>query len=248
FRLQAGTFTDSGFAAKGLDWIVAELAASADDLVLDVAAGAAHLGRALAPSVAHISAVDLTPEMLEQGRKLAVAAGLRNIDFLIGDAVALPWLDGQFDLAACRLTLHQVADPRAVVQEMVRVTRPGGRVAVIDLTAPDDAALAGEMNRIEKLRDPSHGRTLAEAETHELLTAAGANVVQCSRHDQPVDVEDWMQRTETPTATRTAIRKRFDDELRGGRRTGLRPSREAAGVLVLTHTWTMTVALVDRGR
>ena len=197
FRIQSRTFTDSGFAARGLDWIVEELEPAAGDQVLDVAAGAAHLGRALAPRVAHVSALDLTPEMLEQGKQLATAAGLRNIVFLLGDAAALPWIDGQFDLVACRLTLHQVADPAAVVREMLRVTRPGGRVAVIDMTAPDDAVLAAEMNRIEKFRDPSHGRTLSERETHDLLTATGAAVVHCSRHDQPVDVEDWMERTAT---------------------------------------------------
>jgi len=244
FRIQAGTFTDSGFAARGLDWIVVELGPAADDQVLDVAAGAAHLGRALAPRVAHVSALDLTPEMLEQGQHLATAAGLRNIAFLLGDAAALPWIGDQFDLVACRLTLHQVADPAAVVREMLRVTRPGGRVAVIDMTAPGDAVLAAEMNRIEKLRDPSHGRTLSERGTHDLLTVTGAAVVHCSRHDQPVDVEDWMERTATPAATREVIRARFADELAGGQPTGLRPSRDEAGVLQLTHTWTMSVALV----
>jgi SAM-dependent methyltransferase len=245
FRIQAGTFTDSGFAARGLDWIVAELEPGPGDQVLDVAAGAAHLGRALAPRVAHVSALDLTPEMLEQGKQLASAAGLRNIAFLLGDAAALPWIDGQFDLVACRLTLHQVADPAAVVREMLRVTRPSGRVAVIDMTAPDDAELAEEMNRIEKLRDPSHGRTLPERETHDLLTATGAVVVHSSRHDQPVDVEDWMERTATPAATRELIRARFAVELAGGQPTGLRPYREEAGVLQLAHTWTMSVALVS---
>ncbi len=111
FALQASTFTDTGFAARGLDWIVDEVNPSSADLMLDVAAGAAHLGRAFAPRVAHVSALDLTPEMLEQGKALAQAAGIRNIAFLRGDAVSLPWISGQFDLAACRLTLHQVADP-----------------------------------------------------------------------------------------------------------------------------------------
>lgn len=240
FRLQARTFTDTGFAAAGLGWIVAELSPSGADVVLDVAAGAAHLGRALAPHVTHVSALDLTPEMLEQGSRLADEAGLRNITFLRGDAVALPWLDAQFDLTVCRLTLHQVADPAAVVREMVRVTRPTGRVAIVDMTAPEDPAVAAETNRIERLRDPSHGRTLSVAETHGLLGAAGARVVSALRHDQPVDVEDWLERTATPAAVRAQIRTRFDEELRGGPPTGLDPHRRG-GVLLLTHPWVMTV-------
>jgi SAM-dependent methyltransferase len=112
FRLQAATFTDTGFAANNLDWIVAQLAPGADEHALDVACGAGHLGRALAPYVSHVSALDLTPEMLAQGDQLARRAGLRNISFAVGDATALPWLEAQFDLVVCRIALHQVADRR----------------------------------------------------------------------------------------------------------------------------------------
>jgi ubiquinone/menaquinone biosynthesis C-methylase UbiE len=243
FRLQAATFTDTGFAARGLDWIVDEIAPSPSDQVLDVAAGAGHLGRALAPLVAHVSALDLTPEMLDQGHQLAMAAGLRNIVFLRGDAMSLPWIDRQFDLVACRLTLHQVADPRAVIREMVRVTRSTGRLAIIDMVAMDDPGVAAETNRLERLRDPSHGRTLTTAEIHQLLTEAGARVVHSMTREQPIDVEDWMERTATPSSARVEIRQRFESELAGRDPTGLRPFRDAKGVLMLTHVWAMTVAV-----
>jgi SAM-dependent methyltransferase len=234
FRLQAQTFTDSGFAVAGLDWIVADLAPGGGEVVLDVAAGAAHLGRALAPHVRHVSALDLTPEMLEQGRRLA--AGVPNIAFLEGDAVALPWCDAQFDLVVCRLTLHQVADPAAVVREMVRVSR--GRVAVIDLTAPEDPVVAAETNRLERLRDPSHAATLTLGQVRDLLTAAGASVTSTTSHDNAVDIEDWLERTATPPAARTEIRARFAAELAGGALTGLRPNTNGT----FSHVWTMTVA------
>jgi SAM-dependent methyltransferase len=242
FRLQASTFTDTGFAVHGLDWILAELAPAGTEQVLDVAAGAAHLGRALAPKVAHVSALDLTPEMLEQGRGLAESAGLRNIAFQIGDAVSLPWLSAQFDLTVCRLTLHQVADPAAVVHEMVRVTRPTGRIAVIDITNVDDPVTAAEANRIERLRDPSHATTLTSGQISHLLVAAGARLVSIVQHEQPLDVEDWLARTAAPPAVRTAILERFNEELRSGVPTGLRPHHSDDGTLTLTHTWTMIVA------
>ena len=60
----------------------------------------------------------------------------------------------------CRLTLHQVADPAGVVNEMVRVTRAGGTIAVIDMIVDDGPDTAAESNRLERLRDPSHNRTL----------------------------------------------------------------------------------------
>nr|WP_042188602.1 methyltransferase domain-containing protein [Kibdelosporangium sp. MJ126-NF4]CEL18345.1 SAM-dependent methyltransferase YafE (UbiE paralog) [Kibdelosporangium sp. MJ126-NF4]CTQ97830.1 SAM-dependent methyltransferase YafE (UbiE paralog) [Kibdelosporangium sp. MJ126-NF4] len=242
FRIQAQSFGTTGFAVAGLDWIVAGLGPASEDVVLDVAAGAAHVGRALAPHVTHVSALDLTPEMLQQGHRLAVDEGLRNIAFQLGDAVALPWLDDQFDLTVCRLTLHQVADPAVVVREMVRVTRPGGRIGVIDLTAYDDANTAAEADRIERLRDPSHGTTLTSQQIQDLLTGCGAPVVSVERHDQPVDVEDWMARTRTKPLIRDVIRDRFEHELRGGQPTGLRPFSDKDGKLWLTHTWSMTIA------
>jgi len=242
FRLQASTFTDTSFAARGLDWILAELAPEATERVLDVAAGAAHLGRALAPHVAHVTALALTPEMLVQGRRLAESAGLRNIGFLVGDAVALPWLPGTFDLTVCRLALHRVADPAAVVREMVRVTRPGGRVAVVDLTAVDAPLLAGEADRIERLRDPSHGTTLSSSAIASLLALAGARVVSTVSRDQPLDALDWLARTGSSSVVRSRVRRRFEEELAGGVPTGLRPYRSGDGVLMLTHQWTILVA------
>lgn len=244
FRIQAATFTDTGFAAAGLDWIVAQLAPAAGEQVLDVAAGAGHLGRALAPHVAHVSALDLTPEMLEQGQRLASAAGLRNIVFLLGDAAALPWLDGQFDLVACRIAVHQVADPAAMVTEMVRVTRPGGRIGITDIVADDDPGVAAEANRLERLRDPSHGRTLTVAGIHGLLTAAGATVTATTSRDNPLDFEDWMERTQTPAGIRAELRARISRELRSGAPTGLRPRRDLAGTVSITHTWVTVSATV----
>jgi len=245
FRIQAPTFTDTGFATSGLDWVVAQLAPVPGEQVLDVACGAGHLGRALAAHVGQVSAVDLTPEMLEQGDRLALAAGLRNIAFLRGDATALPWLDAQFDLVVCRITLHQVADPAAVVREMVRVTRPGGRIGITDILL-DGPEVAEENTRLERLRDPSHNRTLTLEEIHGLLVAAGAKVVSSSTRDNPLDLEDWMARSQTPDHDRAEIRDRLDDELAGGQPTGLSPARTGE-VRTITHVWGTILATPAAG-
>ncbi|MBB6380835.1 ubiquinone/menaquinone biosynthesis C-methylase UbiE [Pseudonocardia eucalypti] len=244
FRLQAETFTDTGFATSGLEWIVQQLGPRPGMQVLDVAAGAAHLGRALAPHVGHVSALDLTPEMLAQGDRLARAAGLRNITFLRGDATALPWLDDQFDLVACRLTLHQVADAAAVVREMVRVCRPGGRIGVSDMLL-QGPGVAEENTRVERLRDPSHNRTLTAEEIHGLLRAAGATVTGTTSRPNPLDLEDWMTRSQTPEGDRVEIRRTLDAELAGGPSTGLRPERRD-GVRTLTHVWGTITAEAGR--
>jgi len=243
FAVQATTFANTGFATRGLDWIVDHLAPATHELVLDVAAGAAHVGRALVPHAAHVSAVDITPEMLYQGNALAMADGITNVTFQLADAAALPWIDEQFDLVVCRLALHQVYDPRAVVHEMLRVTRPSRRVGIVDLVADEDPGLAGEMNRLERLRDPSHGRALSEGEIRGLIEETGSTVTSVVDQDQPLDLEDWMARTSTPEVARAEIRARFNEELSGGTPTGLRPFRDANGTVGFVHRWIMFVAI-----
>ena len=58
-----------------------------------------------------------------------------------------------------------------------------------------------------------------------------------SVQDQPLDLENWMARTETPAAIRQEIHRRLDDELRGGSPTGLRPARDADGQVTFVHPW-----------
>jgi SAM-dependent methyltransferase len=147
--------------------------------------------------------------MLEQGQRLATTDGLRNIAFLLGNATSLPWIDHQFDLVVCRFTLHQVADPAAVVREMVRVTRPTGRIGITDIIADGNPLVAAETNRLEHLRDPSHGRTLTASEVHALLIDAGASIAATVRRDNRLDLEDWMSRTQTPPVTPRLTRAVF---------------------------------------
>jgi SAM-dependent methyltransferase len=186
--------------------------------------------------------MDLTPEMLRQGQRLADAAGVPNVAFALGDAAALAWLNDQFDLVVCRLAVHQVADPAAMVAEMVRVTRPGGRIGITDMVVDGDPATATEANRLEQLRDPSHGRTHTIAEIEALLRAADAEVTEVVTRDHPLDLEDWLRRTATPAADCEEIRTRLRAELDGGPPTGLRPYREADGTLTFVHTWATIVA------
>lgn len=156
--------------------------------------------------------------MLQQAKRLAEADQLHNLSLLQGDATDLPWIDAQFDLVVCRLTLHQVGDPAAVVREMVRVTKGGGRIAVIVMIADPTPGIAEETNCLERLRDPSHGRTLTAAEITQLIEDAGAVIESDSVQDQPLELEDWMARTETPADAREEIRQRLDEEMQGGSR------------------------------
>jgi ubiquinone/menaquinone biosynthesis C-methylase UbiE len=186
--------------------------------------------------VRRVTAVDLTPAMLAEGRRLAREAGLTNVAFAEGAAERLPYGDATFDLVATRFSLHHMLDPRGAVGEMARVARPGGVVAVIDLVSPDDPALAARYNEVERRRDPSHLRALTLAELTSTLEAAGLTISQTLTRDVEAIVERWLEMTHTPSDARQTIVEALTTELAGGPPTGLRPFRRD-GELRFLHAW-----------
>lgn len=238
FTRQAPTFTPTGWASSGVDWIVDQVRPAADEHVLEVAAGAAHLGRALAARVAHVTALDLTPAVLRQGKLAADRAGQRNLVFQTGDAARLPYLDESFDVVVSRLSVHHFEDPVVPVREMVRVCRPTGRLVLADIIALDDG---DTRDRLERLRDPSHTATLTLAGLCSLLRSAGAVVRSRQTRDNRLRLVDWLDRTETPAPARAEIDAALRAELAGGPATGMRPEL-SGGELWFTHVWAAIVA------
>jgi ubiquinone/menaquinone biosynthesis C-methylase UbiE len=239
FGKQARHFGEAGLTLSNEDylrWMVDVLAPAPHWRALDVATGTGHLARALAPRVRRVTAVDLTPAMLAEGRRLAREAGLTNVAFAEGAAERLPCGDATFDLVATRFSLHHMLDPRGAVGEMARVARPGGVVAVIDLVSPDDPALAARYNEVERRRDPSHLRALTLAELTSTLEAAGLTISQTLTRDVEAIVERWLEMTHTPSDARQTIVEALTTELAGGPPTGLRPFRRD-GELRFLHAW-----------
>jgi ubiquinone/menaquinone biosynthesis C-methylase UbiE len=150
-----------------------------DERALDVGTGAGALALALAPLVREVVGLDPVPELLELARERA----LPNTEFGEGDGTALPFPDGAFDLTATHRTLHHVDRPDLVVAELARVTRPGGRVLVVDQLAPEDPAEAAALHLFETTRDPSHTRLLADAELRGLFAANGLELLR-ERHEE----------------------------------------------------------------
>jgi SAM-dependent methyltransferase len=167
-------------------------ARAATALALDLACGPATFARSLAPRVARVVGVDFTPAMLAEARRVAGGAGLGNLEFVCGDGYALPFADRTFDLAFCTYAFHHLLDPVRVLREMARVVRQGGRVALVDVIMPEHAA--GELhNRIERLRDPSHARTLGDAGLREMFRSAGLRVIASDVHERERDFDDWLR-------------------------------------------------------
>ena len=110
-------------------------------LVLDVACGAGNATIPAAKTGARVTGIDLTPALLEAGEAAAKEAGV-EIEWIEGDAQKLPFDDASFDAVTSVFGCMFVPDQRAEAEEIARVLKPGGRMAVCAWT-PD-----GNMGRM----------------------------------------------------------------------------------------------------
>jgi SAM-dependent methyltransferase len=97
--------------------------------VLDVACGTGNAALRAAGAGARVVALNLTPELLATGRALAAEAGA-TIDWVEGDAEALPFADESFDVVLSTLGVMFAPRHRVAAAEIARVLRPGGRMAL----------------------------------------------------------------------------------------------------------------------
>ncbi|HEX8699361.1 MAG TPA: methyltransferase domain-containing protein [Myxococcaceae bacterium] len=242
FTSQASKFADRGLTLAREDylrWMVQQLPLAPTMKVLDVAAGTGHLGRAIAPYAAEVVCLDVTPAMLEEGRREAARAGLANVRFIEGQAETLPFAEHEFQLVVCRFALHHFPELAVPLREMKRVCAVGGHLGLIDLLAPDERA--AEYDRFERLRDPSHARSLTRGELLQLPATLGMEAVSSDFREVEVDVERWLALTHTPQAQGEEIRKAIEAELSGGTATGLEPF-VSEGRLMFRQRWGVVVS------
>jgi ubiquinone/menaquinone biosynthesis C-methylase UbiE len=236
FSRQAPAFEDARlnrvFTAD-IGWLFAHVDLAPDLLALDVAAGTGHVSRWLAPAVRAVVALDATTAMLEAGRVAAERAGLRNVAFQRGDAAALPFVDGSFDVVVTRFSVHHFERPGGPLAEMARCMRAGGRMVVADLIGAEDAATAPRQNELERLRDPSHTRMLAQSELAALVDGV-ADVIAVETRELVRPLTPWLEQTDADRAVADRIAAALRAELAAGPSTGFAP-REEAGELRFVH-------------
>ena len=119
--------------------IVCETLCEAVDLragerVLDVAAGNGNATLAAARRWCQVTSSDYVPELLERGRQRAAAERLQGIDFCEADAEALPYPDSEFDVVLSAIGVMFAPHHQQAADELIRVCRPGGTIAVLNWT------------------------------------------------------------------------------------------------------------------
>ncbi|CRK52292.1 conserved hypothetical protein [Rhodococcus sp. RD6.2] len=105
----------------------------AGDRVLDIAAGSGNASIPAAAAGARVVASDLTPELLDAGRRQADSLGL-SLDWREANAEALPFADGEFDSVISCVGVMFAPHHQASADELVRVLRPGGTLGLINWT------------------------------------------------------------------------------------------------------------------
>jgi ubiquinone/menaquinone biosynthesis C-methylase UbiE len=173
-----------------------------NEVALDAGCGTGSLAFALAPFVAEVVGVDTNAEYLEAGR----AAAPGNVRLVEGDATRLPFGYAEFDLGCSHRVLHHVRRPELVVSELARVTRPGGRVLIADQLGSTDPLQSLEMDRFERLRDPTHQRLLPDADIRGYLDANELVLLASEVTRESVNLEQRLELSGLDEDVRARIR------------------------------------------
>ena len=137
--------------ASDLIWELGPRVVAAADVrpgerVLDVAAGSGNAAIPAALRGAMVVASDLTPELFDVGRRLATEAGA-ELEWREADAEALPFADDAFDAVLSTVGVMFAPHHEVAADELVRVTKPGGRVALVNWTPQ---GFIGQMFKVMK--------------------------------------------------------------------------------------------------
>lgn len=132
----------------------------ATDVILDVASGTGEPALTIATMVTEgkVVATDLAEGMLEVAKENAARRGIKNFEVVVCDVSELPFPDNSFDAVSCRLGFMFFPDMLLAAKEMVRVLKPGGRIAATVWNEPGKnfwaTAVMGAINKKMQLSPP----------------------------------------------------------------------------------------------
>jgi SAM-dependent methyltransferase len=185
--------------------------------VLDVATGTGNIGLRAAAQGATVVGLDITPELFATARQRADALGV-TVDWLEGDAEQLPFAAGTFDRVLSAFGVQFAPRHQLVADELVRVLRPGGRIALVNWT-PE--GLIGELLRLVGSYMPAppdyaSPPPLWGDETHvrELFAGAGLELEFARGHNpwRFDSAEHWVAFMETNYGPTLKARERLTAE------------------------------------
>jgi ubiquinone/menaquinone biosynthesis C-methylase UbiE len=189
--------------------------------VVDVAAGTGAVGLEVARKVGHrgsVTCIDYSKSMLERAVEKATLSGMSNVGFVLADAQNLPFIQSCFDLVTCCWGFSFSPSPYAVAEEMRRIAKPEGKVAVVEWEKPP-------LKFWLDLRERAGIRDFEESELVDIFKSVGLRNV-CTRkiqisHTKPEVSPESMKKSQLYVLSITGLReedgawffKRLSDEL-----------------------------------
>ena len=164
---------------------------TSEDSVLDVACGPGLVACEFAKIAKNVTGIDITEKMIQQAEERQKELGLSNMSWNVGTVLPLPYESESFNIVITRYSFHHFLDPKAVLQEMCRVCKNGGKVLIADAALPKDKVDA--YNHMEKLRDPSHTRALSFDEFDYLLQNSGLENLRRSSYNVEMELEKQLK-------------------------------------------------------
>lgn len=145
------------------DEIIASIKPSGNETILDIAAGTGEPGLTIATMLdgGKVTITDLSGDMLTIAKENATRRGIYNIETIACDVCELPFADNSFDAISCRFGFMFFPDMQLAADEMLRVLKPGGRIATSVWNAPEKnfwvTATMGTINKNMELPPPPPG-------------------------------------------------------------------------------------------
>ena len=242
FEIQAPNFESKSVnftKEEYLNYTISRVSPNGQDSVLEVAAGTCACGRSFSPLVQSVVCLDATPSMLQIGKQEAEKNHLNNMVFVKGYAEELPFLNHSFSIVFSRLAFHHFTNVNTSFSEMVRVLKPGGKLALIDMEAADEEMRQVE-DEIETLRDPSHVRNMSKNEMLGLFASHSLQIERCEATEIQQRLNSWLALTKTPEAIQQEIKERMKSELAGDKKTGFSPYVEN-GKICFNQKWLLLI-------
>jgi ubiquinone/menaquinone biosynthesis C-methylase UbiE len=213
--------------------------------VLDVASGPGFVAMAFATKCRTVFGIDATDTLIARAQAEAARRGIANVSFMLGNVERMPFREAGFDVASCRFAFHHFAHPRAVLAEMARVLKPGARMVIVDQTTSEDPAKSDYHNRVERLCDPSHARSIPRSEWQQMIADTGLEIAFSGGRETSYDLESWMAHGGPPPERRAEIIRMMEASLAKDL-SGLKVRREK-GDIWFSHTG-VTYALAKPAR
>ncbi|MBO9129890.1 methyltransferase domain-containing protein [Bacillus sp. 165] len=207
FGKHAHLYVTSENHAQGEDLSAMSAIAGANNsmTMLDIATGGGHVANRFASIVKKVVALDLTDRMLQQAEAFIKNNGHSNVEFVQGDAEALPFADNSFDIVTCRIAPHHFPNIASFVKETYRVLKKGGVFLLIDNVAPECGELDAFYNTVEKRRDLSHHRALKKTEWLNLLEISGFTIEQMISFTKTFSFNSWFDRMGMPLSDKQEL-------------------------------------------